>query len=373
MRLTWYGHACFRLEADGLSHRHRPVHADERGARADPQAGGRGGDELGARRGPLLLAAGPGRPARLNALDAVVRAGRGRPGGRRRGGPASEGEDRPDDPKANALYRFELGGLAFCHMGDVGTPLAEAQLAPLRGRVDVLLALAGAGLTIALPDLDDGDRGDRPKVVVPMHHRTPSLKYVVGPVEDFLARAGDRVVRHEARRLGSTRPAAGRARDPRPAGGVRPQLERRRVMAGWELGLINSVWQGSEQDGLPGHTLAREIGYDSLDLFVGFDPGATGEAPAGDRRRPRLGPAGALGDRHLPRAERLQHRGAGVRDPPGLQRRRPGGRVRHHQEPAVRPRRIRLPARLLPPDGSGPGSSTPPGGSEGTRPAGHSR
>src|SRR3954469_18513031 len=42
----------------------------------------------------------------------------------------------------------------------------------------------------------------------------------------------------------------------------------------WELGLIDSVFQGSEDDGLPGHTLAREIGYDSLDLFVGFDPGS---------------------------------------------------------------------------------------------------
>jgi sugar phosphate isomerase/epimerase len=45
-------------------------------------------------------------------------------------------------------------------------------------------------------------------------------------------------------------------------------------VAGWELGLIDSVWQGSEHDGLPGHTLAREIGYDSLDLYVGFDPGS---------------------------------------------------------------------------------------------------
>jgi L-ascorbate metabolism protein UlaG (beta-lactamase superfamily) len=115
---------------------------------------------------------------------------------------ASEGDDRPDDPKANALYRFELGGLSICHMGDVGTPLADAQLAPLRGRVDVLLALAGAGLTIALPDLDDAIAAIDPKVVVPMHHRTPSLKYVVGPVEDFLARrGGDHVVLHDGSML----------------------------------------------------------------------------------------------------------------------------------------------------------------------------
>jgi L-ascorbate metabolism protein UlaG (beta-lactamase superfamily) len=111
--------------------------------------------------------------------------------------PASEGADRPDDPKANALYRFELGGLAICHMGDIGTPLSDAQLAPLRGRVDVLLALAGGGLTIPLPSLDEAIDAIGPRIVVPMHHRTPSLRYVVGPVEDFLARHGsDRVVMH---------------------------------------------------------------------------------------------------------------------------------------------------------------------------------
>ena len=92
--------------------------------------------------------------ASLNALDAVAEPVEIAPGVVVEAVPASEGEDRPDDPKANALYRFELGGLAFCHMGDVGTPLAEAQLAPLRGRVDVLLALAGGG-----PD----DRAARPR------------------------------------------------------------------------------------------------------------------------------------------------------------------------------------------------------------------
>ena len=109
-----------------------------------------------------------------------------------------EGVDRPDDPKANALYRFELDGLAICHMGDVGRPLSEAQLEPLRGRVDVLFALAGAGPTIALDDLDEAIARIGPRVVIPMHYRTPSLRYDVGPLEDFLAhRAGDRIVRHE--------------------------------------------------------------------------------------------------------------------------------------------------------------------------------
>ena len=88
-----------------------------------------------------------------------------------------------------------------------------------------------------------------------------------------------------------------------------------------------------------------------------------GEPAEGDRRRPRLGAAGALGDRHLPGAERLQHRGARVRDPAGLQRGRPGGRVRQRPQPAVRPRRVPVPA---PPAaaraGVGPGGRRDPPG-----------
>jgi L-ascorbate metabolism protein UlaG (beta-lactamase superfamily) len=82
-------------------------------------------------------------------------------------------------------------------MGDVGNPLTDAQLAPLRGRVDVLLALAGAGLTIALADLDAAIAEIAPRVVIPMHFKTPSLLYGAGPVEDFLDRHPDvPTVRH---------------------------------------------------------------------------------------------------------------------------------------------------------------------------------
>ena len=53
-------------------------------------------------------------------------------------------------------------------------------------------------LTIALDDLDEAIERIGPRVVIPMHYRTPSLRYDVGPLEDFLAhRAGDRIVRHD--------------------------------------------------------------------------------------------------------------------------------------------------------------------------------
>jgi D-psicose/D-tagatose/L-ribulose 3-epimerase len=43
--------------------------------------------------------------------------------------------------------------------------------------------------------------------------------------------------------------------------------------AAWMLGLIDSAWFGSEFEGQRGREHARRIGFDSLDLFVGFDPG----------------------------------------------------------------------------------------------------
>lgn len=41
----------------------------------------------------------------------------------------------------------------------------------------------------------------------------------------------------------------------------------------WKLGLINSAWFGSPYEGEAGRREARRIGFDSLDVFVGFDPG----------------------------------------------------------------------------------------------------
>ena len=41
----------------------------------------------------------------------------------------------------------------------------------------------------------------------------------------------------------------------------------------WKLGLIDSAWFGSQYEGLPGKQEAKRIGFDTLDLFIGFDPG----------------------------------------------------------------------------------------------------
>jgi L-ascorbate metabolism protein UlaG (beta-lactamase superfamily) len=196
VRITWYAHACFRLEGSGLSIVTDPYTPDEAG----PPAVGEPADVV------VMSSAldpahscwqmVPGSPRVVNALEALERPVSLNGSVEVVGVAASEGSDRPDDPKANALYTLALDGVRICHMGDVGTPLSDEQLDALRGRVDVLLALAGAGQTIGLPDLDRAIEEIGPRVVVPMHYRTPRVRYELGPLDDFLARHAAEPVVH---------------------------------------------------------------------------------------------------------------------------------------------------------------------------------
>jgi sugar phosphate isomerase/epimerase len=46
----------------------------------------------------------------------------------------------------------------------------------------------------------------------------------------------------------------------------------------WTLGLIDSAWFGTDFEGRRGREEAKRIGFESLDLFVGFDPGKLSKA-----------------------------------------------------------------------------------------------
>jgi sugar phosphate isomerase/epimerase len=50
---------------------------------------------------------------------------------------------------------------------------------------------------------------------------------------------------------------------------------------GWEIALIDSAWHGTALEGPAGLVRARELGYEALDLFVGFDPGRMTAAERG--------------------------------------------------------------------------------------------
>lgn len=52
----------------------------------------------------------------------------------------------------------------------------------------------------------------------------------------------------------------------------------------WRLGLVDSAWFGSPWEGKPGLEVTKEIGFEAVDLFVGYDPGEL----SGEERRAQL-------------------------------------------------------------------------------------
>ena len=195
MRIKFYAHASFRLEADGLAVITDPY---------TPGPGNSGFDPIEERADVVIMSAATdafhsapshvrGEPIVINALElppegAEVRGIRIRPF------PAYESKtfdyqkEFGRDPDANALYHFTLGGLRVLHMGDIGNPVAPEHLDALRGQVDILLALTGEHATIALNDLDDAIKAIGPRVIIPMHYFSPRGVLKIEPVDRFLDR-----------------------------------------------------------------------------------------------------------------------------------------------------------------------------------------
>ncbi len=101
--------------------------------------------------------------------------------------PVQESLIHKDSPIDNAMVCFTLEGIRVGHMGDVGNPLTDGQLAALAG-VDVLLALTGGPPTLELDDLDAVIRFVRPRIVIPMHFQLLAEPVTMLPVTAFTER-----------------------------------------------------------------------------------------------------------------------------------------------------------------------------------------
>lgn len=93
------------------------------------------------------------------------------------------------------IFHITLNGVRFCHLGDLGHMLSEAQMKEL-GEVDVLFVPVGGVFTI------DGAQAQRlvqaisPKVAIPMHFRVGGLSMSIQNADGFLkGLPEDRIVR----------------------------------------------------------------------------------------------------------------------------------------------------------------------------------
>ena len=85
-------------------------------------------------------------------------------------------------------------------MGDFGQPFLRPEQRQAIGDVDVLFLPVGGGPTIGGERAADLARELSPRLIVPMHFRTPAVDFLEPP-DEFLARAPGRVERIGASEL----------------------------------------------------------------------------------------------------------------------------------------------------------------------------
>lgn len=136
-----------------------------------------------------------------NNLDAVKAEGDKKiftinaPGEYEVGGLFIYGVSAPHDEKGGkergltTLYRYEIGDLAVAHLGDIGSPIVDAQVEMLED-IDILLIPVGDATTVNAKQAVEIVNQLSPRIVIPMHYAIPGLKNGGDPVDKFLKEMG---------------------------------------------------------------------------------------------------------------------------------------------------------------------------------------
>jgi len=181
MDINWLGHSCFRIRGKSatiitdpyspglgyslgkqtakiitVSHQH-PGHSYVQGIDGNPR-----------------LVTGPGEYEISGVLIIGIATFHDADGGKERG--------------KNTIYLMEVDEVSVCHLGDLGHMLTAGQVEEI-GNVDVLLLPVGGVSTIDATLAAKVVRQLEPKVVIPMHYKTP-LSMELEPVEGFLKEIG---------------------------------------------------------------------------------------------------------------------------------------------------------------------------------------
>ena len=90
----------------------------------------------------------------------------------------------------NTIFAMEIDELSLCHLGDLGHPLTDTMLEEV-GRVDVLMVPVGGIYTIGAQSAAALVRQMDPRIVLPMHYRTPASSYQdLEAIQTFLHEMG---------------------------------------------------------------------------------------------------------------------------------------------------------------------------------------
>jgi L-ascorbate metabolism protein UlaG (beta-lactamase superfamily) len=184
MRLTWYGHAAFLIETRGLRIILDPYRSPDCG-----------GYEPVAEPADLVIVSHDNDRYHSHLGQIVppfetIRALELPPEGTEFGGVAIGAVLVFETPERLAgdevaIVHLRSEGLHVAFLGDLGHALTGPELEPIRG-ADVVLVPAGGPPTIDFPEIPDLLAAIGPRLVIPMHYKTPKIDLNIQPVERFL-------------------------------------------------------------------------------------------------------------------------------------------------------------------------------------------
>jgi len=181
MRVKWLGHSCFLITSrDGL----RVI--------TDPYAVGGGINYSPIKETADVISVSHGHDDHSN-----VSAVKGKPevvridglrtakGIQFKGVATNHDEVQGGQRGPNTIFCSTIDDIKLCHLGDLGHVLNREQVSEI-GAVDILFVPVGGFFTIDAPAASQVCDQLGPKVIIPMHFKTPKCAYPIAGVEDFL-------------------------------------------------------------------------------------------------------------------------------------------------------------------------------------------
>jgi len=183
MKITWYGHACFRMVSRGLAavvtdpYDHKVVgykSLNLRGTVVTVSQDSPNYNNISAVKSNPRVLKGPGEFEIGNVFITAVR---------------TNGKKRNADEMRNTLFVFDFDGISVAHLGNMHRVPSQSQIEAL-GTVNVaLVPIGGTGGLNAAKAVEVISLLE-PGIVIPMLYSTPDSKLELDPLEKFLKEMG---------------------------------------------------------------------------------------------------------------------------------------------------------------------------------------
>ena len=184
MQITWYGHAAFLVETEGLRVILDPFRSPDSGGYepiaepADLVVVSHENDRYHSHLGQIVP------PFEVVSALEIPPEGQTVRGLHIETVHVFENAKRLPEDEVTIVH-FRSDGLHLVFLGDLGHALTEAELSPLRG-AELVLVAAGGPPTIDFAEIPPLLDAIGPRLIFPMHYKTPRINLNIQPVERFL-------------------------------------------------------------------------------------------------------------------------------------------------------------------------------------------